>query len=39
MTVYGGRVRDTVWFSIINEEWPEVKQGLEQKLMRGRMGA
>jgi hypothetical protein len=39
MTVYGGRVRDTVWFSIINEEWPEVKQGLEQKLMCGRMGA
>lgn len=27
-----GTVRDTVVFSIIAEEWPEVRQGLEQRL-------
>ncbi len=27
-----GRVRDTVWFSIIESEWPEVKQNLEHRL-------
>ena len=28
----GGRVRDSVLFSIIAEEWPEVKAGLMAKL-------
>ncbi|MEP7075439.1 MAG: GNAT family protein [Acidobacteriota bacterium] len=27
-----GRVRDTVYFSIIDEEWPEVKAGLVKRL-------
>lgn len=29
-----GFVRDTVYFSVIAEEWPEVKRGLEEKLAR-----
>ena len=29
-----GRVRDTVYFSIIDSEWPELKAALEQKLSR-----
>ena len=28
----GGRIRDTVWFSIIDSEWPQVKLALEQRL-------
>jgi RimJ/RimL family protein N-acetyltransferase len=27
-----GRVRDTIWFSIIDSEWPEVKRNLEHGL-------
>ena len=27
-----GRVRDTVYFSIVDREWPEVKAGLEARL-------
>jgi RimJ/RimL family protein N-acetyltransferase len=27
-----GRVRDTIWFSIIDTEWPEVKRNLEHRL-------
>ena len=27
-----GRVRDSVWFSILDTEWPEVKAALERKL-------
>lgn len=30
-----GRVRDTVYFSILNEEWPRVKSALEEKLRSG----
>ena len=29
-----GRLRDTVYFSIIDSEWPEVKKSLVQKLRR-----
>ena len=29
-----GRVRDSVYFSILDAEWPEVKAGLEQMLIR-----
>lgn len=29
-----GRVRDTVYFSILDDEWPRVKQRLEEKLAR-----
>ncbi len=34
MIVTGGRVRDTVYFSIIDREWPDVKARLEAKLAR-----
>lgn len=30
--VYKGRSRDTCWFSIIDSDWPQVKQGLERWL-------
>jgi len=33
--VEGGRIRDTVYFSILAGEWPEVRQGLEARLRRG----
>lgn len=29
---YSGRLRDSVYFSIINTEWPEIKASLQQKL-------
>jgi RimJ/RimL family protein N-acetyltransferase len=29
---WSGRVRDTVYFSILDSEWPQVKAGLEAKL-------
>ncbi len=32
MVVQGGRVRHTVYFSIIDSEWPGVKSSLEEKL-------
>ena len=28
-TIYKGRNRDTAWFSILDSEWPTVRQGLE----------
>jgi RimJ/RimL family protein N-acetyltransferase len=30
-----GRLRNSVWFSIIDSEWPQVKAGLEEKLRSG----
>jgi hypothetical protein len=32
MTTWSGRLRDTVYFSVIAPEWPEVKADLEAKL-------
>jgi len=32
MMTYSGRIRDTVYFSILDDEWPEVRSNLEQKL-------
>jgi RimJ/RimL family protein N-acetyltransferase len=29
-----GRIRDSVWFSVIDREWPDVKAGLERQLAR-----
>jgi len=29
-----GQWRDTAWFSILREEWPQVKAGLEARLIR-----
>jgi len=34
MIVMNGRIRDTIYFSIIAPEWPEVKAALEEKLRR-----
>jgi RimJ/RimL family protein N-acetyltransferase len=33
--VYNARSRDTAWFSIIDSEWPAVRQGLEKWLDEG----
>ena len=30
--VYKGRSRDTAWFSIVDDEWPQVKAGFERWL-------
>lgn len=34
MVTWSGRLRDTVYFSILDSEWPGVKRDLEQKLLR-----
>jgi RimJ/RimL family protein N-acetyltransferase len=34
MVTHTGRVRDTVYYSIIDSEWPAVKSSLEEKLRR-----
>jgi N-acetyltransferase len=34
MICYGGRIRHSAWYSIIDSEWPEVKARLEAKLKR-----
>jgi N-acetyltransferase len=34
MLTWTGRWRDTVYFSILDSEWPQVKAGLEAKLKR-----
>ncbi|HEX8174392.1 MAG TPA: GNAT family N-acetyltransferase [Pyrinomonadaceae bacterium] len=36
MIMPGGRIRHSVYFSIIDTEWPEVKAALEEKLGSGR---
>ena len=35
MQAWNGRRRDTVYFSILDHEWPEVKAGLGARLARG----
>lgn len=34
MVVWNGRIRDSVYFSVIRPEWPEVRARLEQRLAR-----
>jgi RimJ/RimL family protein N-acetyltransferase len=34
MVAHQGRMRDTVYYSIIDEEWPRVRDGLRARLMR-----
>lgn len=34
MVTWSGRIRDTVYFSVIASEWPEVKAALEAKMRR-----
>lgn len=38
MVTHTGRLRDSVYFSILDREWPSVKQALEQKLSTGKGG-
>ena len=35
MVTWSGRVRDTVYFSILDSEWPQVRAKLEARLKRG----
>jgi RimJ/RimL family protein N-acetyltransferase len=35
MVTYSGRLRHTVYYGIIDSEWPEVKAGLERRLIKG----
>jgi RimJ/RimL family protein N-acetyltransferase len=35
MICWNGRIRHTVWFSVIDSEWLEVKKQLEEKLCAG----
>jgi RimJ/RimL family protein N-acetyltransferase len=39
MVTASGRLRHSVYFSVIREEWPEVKAELERKLARGEVTA
>lgn len=34
MLMEGGRVRDSAWYSITNDEWPEVERGLRARLQQ-----
>jgi len=34
MLTWSGRQRDSVYFSILDTEWPEVKKDLQRKLRR-----
>ncbi|HSR08652.1 MAG TPA: GNAT family protein, partial [Bryobacteraceae bacterium] len=34
MITWTGRLRDSVYFSVLDSEWPEVKAALEAKLKR-----
>jgi RimJ/RimL family protein N-acetyltransferase len=34
MITYTGRRRDTVYFSVLEDEWPEVKAGLQARMAR-----
>src|ERR1041384_1312292 len=35
MVTWNGRIRHSVYFSIIDSEWPEVKSRLEERMTRG----
>jgi len=35
LITWTGRIRDTVYFSVLDTEWPEVKAGLEARLQNG----
>jgi N-acetyltransferase len=34
MVLPDGRIRDTAWFSVLKEEWPAVRDGLDERLAR-----
>jgi N-acetyltransferase len=35
MLVRGGESRDSAWYSIVDDEWPTVRAGLESRLCAG----
>ena len=39
MMTWSGRIRHTVYFSILDSEWPEIKAGLLRKLGTNRPNA
>ena len=34
MVLWNGRIRDSVYFSVVKDEWPVVKTGLEERLAK-----
>lgn len=36
MVTAGGRIRHSVWFSVVDSDWPRLKRELEGRLARGR---
>jgi hypothetical protein len=32
MVVQGGRSRDTVYYSIVDDEWPDIRERMEREL-------
>jgi len=36
MLVRGGERRDSAWYAVVDDEWPEVRAALEARLARGR---
>jgi RimJ/RimL family protein N-acetyltransferase len=32
MVMPDGRIRDTAWFSVLKDEWPAVRDGLDKRL-------
>lgn len=39
MITAGGRIRHSVWFSVVESDWPRIKRDLEGRLARGRNGS
>jgi RimJ/RimL family protein N-acetyltransferase len=38
MLVRGGERRDSAWYAVIDDDWPEVRRALEEKVSRARGG-
>jgi RimJ/RimL family protein N-acetyltransferase len=36
MLVRGGERRDSAWYAVIDDDWPEVRKALESRIRRGR---
>ena len=36
MLVRGGERRDSAWYAVIDDDWPEVKANLERRLEQGK---
>ena len=37
--IYKGRSRDTAWYSVVDREWPQLREGFERWLAPGNTGA